>query len=599
MLLFAGFGLFIRREVFVSGFFADDYAQLAMVDGTYPVPRAAYDLFTFSNGTPAEGERLMRSGFYPWWADPTVRVSMFRPLASLLTTLDFKLFGNQALAYHIHSAGWWLGLLLMVGFLYRRWLDPPRALLAFALYVCDEAHGIALGWICNRAALASTLLSLVSLWFYTQSRSTQRRRTLAAALLFYAVALGFGEYAVCALGYFLAYEWFHASEPLSQRARALAPLFGLAVCYIVVRALSGLSMQRSGLYVDALSEPLAFLAAASVRLPVLVGDMLFALSADHWTWGFPYLHRAVEIGWLSQRWIHDLEPWRVTQTAVGVLALATLACLARIIARRRPTDHVLWLLSGSLLALIPVCGSFPSSRLTIVAAVGFMPFLAELCVGALQNLMRKGRGWRGREAVAAVAAICFAIYQVLLPTAFARDEALRIRELTRRVYGSIMRLEVEDRVFPQQDLVLLAAPEVGTSMYLPLTRRRYGRSVPHACWYLSLTAAPYVLSRTAPDAFTMRFTGTATTLETPHEQILRSPKRPFRVGDAVELGPLRVTILELFESRPKQLSVKFDRPLDDPSLLFMVPTMRGYQRYPLPPVGSSSIVRVPLLPDPQ
>jgi hypothetical protein len=597
MVLFAGFSLFIRREVLISGFFADDYAQLAMVDGTYPVPRAPYDLFTFSNGTRAEGERLMRSGFYPWWADPTVRVSMFRPLASLLTTLDFKLFGNHALAYHIHSACWWLALLLMVGFLYRRWLDTPRALLAFALYVCDEAHGIALGWICSRAALASTLLSLISLWFYTQFRSTRRRRALAAAMLCYAVALGFGEYALCALGYFIAYEWFRASDPLLQRARAISPLLGVAFCYVGVRALGGWSAQRSGLYFDALSEPLAFIAATSVRLPVLVGDMLFALSADHWTWGFPYLYRAVENGWLSPRWIQDLEPWRTAQTVVGVVALATLAWIARIIARRRQMNQVLWLLGGALLALIPVCGSFPSSRLTIVAAVGFMPCLAELCIGALQNLRAKGQ-WRGRDALAAGAATVLAVHHVLLPTSFARDEALRIRELTRRVHGSIMQLDVDDRAFPRQDLVLLTAPEVGTSMYLPLTRRRYGRSAPHACWYLSLTAAPYELSRTAPNAFTIRFRGAATALQTPHEQILRSPHQAFRVGDTVELGLLRVTILELLEHRPKLISFEFDRPLDDPSLLFMVPTTRGYQRYPLPDVGGSSLVDMPVLPDP-
>jgi hypothetical protein len=195
-------------------------------------------------------------------------------------------------------------------------------------------------------------------------------------------------------------------------------------------------------------------------------------------------------------------------------------------------------------------------------------------------------------------ALSFVIYHLASSISFERDESIRSVELTRRVRDAIMQLNVNEAALPGQDLVLLAAPEVGTSMYLPLTRRRYGRSAPRATWYLSLAPAPYVLTRTAPDAFTMRYTGTATLLETMHEQILRSPRRPLRVGDVVDLGRFRTRILELFEGRPRLVAVQFDRPLEDRSLLFMTLTERGYQRTALPRVGTSMVVSAPILPNP-
>jgi hypothetical protein len=85
-------------------------------------------------------------------------------------------------------------------------------------------------------------------------------------------------------------------------------------------------------------------------------------------------------------------------------------------------------------------------------------------------------------------------------------------------------------------------------------------------------------------------------LATAGEHLLRSPTHPFRVADAVDVGALRVTILELFDGRPRRVQVEFDRPLEDPSLLFMVPKPDGYKRFALPPIGESVVVPAPAVP---
>jgi hypothetical protein len=94
----------------------------------------------------------------------------------------------------------------------------------------------------------------------------------------------------------------------------------------------------------------------------------------------------------------------------------------------------------------------------------------------------------------------------------------------------------------------------------------------------------------------MRFSGIHTMLATSGEHLLRSPNHPFRVADSVDVGSMRVTIVELFDGRPRRILVEFDRPLEDPSLLFMVPRPDGYQRFALPPIGESVVVPAPAVP---
>lgn len=581
------FGVYIRREAILSGFFADDYAQLGMLDGSYPLERAPYDLYTFSNGTREEGTRLMRAGFYPWWADPSVRVSMFRPLASLMTDLEFHLWGSNARAYHLHSLFWWVAMTALVAVLYRRWLPPIAAIVALALYVCDEAHGISLGWICNRSAMVSVTLSLCALALHVSCRTAPSRWLRFGAIAGYTVALGFGEYALCMLGYFLAYEAVGSKERLGSRLRAVAPFMLCAVLYLLLRAASGMSMARSGLYAD-LSDPLALAKAVALRAPVLVADMVLALSADYWTWGAPLLQAGVSHGWLSERWLHDLSTWRALQTLLGVGACVAVALYARRMARSEEAPSTSWLGLGALLALVPVCGSFPSSRLTIAAAFGFMPAWVAFAASLARSKLR----WP----TAPILAACALLYHVVLPVGFERDESLRIAFLTRQTRTAIAHLDDEAPDLAHHDLVLLNAPEVGTSMYLPLTRLRYHQAPPRRCAYLSLAPAPYVLTRVADNAFTMRLSSSATILETPHEQLLRGASAPFHVGDVVDIGLFRVSVLDLLEGRPKTVRVEFDRPLEDPSLLFMVPTVHGYERYPLPPVGEAKVVKAPQFP---
>src|SRR5262245_3851306 len=99
--------LYLRRDALRVGFTVDDYAQLAMMRGVYPVPRSPLSLFTFSDGSAGEVRALRDSGFYPFWSRSDLRISMCRPLSSALMWLDLALFGLHAEGYQAHSLLWW------------------------------------------------------------------------------------------------------------------------------------------------------------------------------------------------------------------------------------------------------------------------------------------------------------------------------------------------------------------------------------------------------------------------------------------------------------------------------------------------------------
>ena len=357
------------------------------------------------------------------------------------------------------------------------------------------------------------------------------------------------------------------------------------LAYIALRNLFGKSMQRSGLYVDALSEPFEFAHAIATRAPVLIGDLLFALRAEYWTFGAPFVASFLDDGWIAATRLRDPSIWRQLQFTIGVLACGLVAWMAYA-QRRHRCPNVRWLLLGALLSVVPVCGSFPSSRLTLAACIGFIPLVASIVVRTVGSL---SEGFRPR---ALIGAALFS-YQVIVPSVQQRDEAVMFELVSREVKNMLVNLPVEEEGFGSRDMVVLTAVDGGISAYLPLTRHRFAQSVPRSCWTLSHVPAEYTLTRTQPNVFTISFQGDHSTLSSLAEQLLRDPSHHFHAGDVVNAGAMRVTVLETLEGRPRAIEVSFDRSIDDPSLMFFYPTFEGYKRFRMPAVGESVVVPAP------
>lgn len=596
------FSVWLRWEALETEFFADDFAQVAMLEGRYPLRRSPLDLFTFSDGSLAEGRALIDAGFYPWFTDPELRLSMLRPLASAMFWLDHAMFGRSPLGYHLHGALWWCVLLAAIAYLYRGALRTGTALLALALFVVDEAHAVILAWIANRSALVGVCLAVLALARFVAidraaAPGVQRRSELLVLSLF-SLSFGFGEYALCVLGYVVAHAALTGAGPLSARARRTWPAILPAALFVVVRSALGHTPRRSGMYVDPFADPLEFVHAFITRAPVLVSDMLLALRSEHWTFGGEPWLGALFRSWLPQDTFERAEAWRAVHLGLGLVACGLFALLGQWVWTRTLKPPLRWLAVGSALSLVPVVGSFPSSRLLLVPLIGFCPLLAALFVDGLaraRSLFRAGSRARSLG-LAGIASVACA-FHLALPTLLTHAAMLGLEHASDRALRAVLNLDADEARLPEQNIILLAAVDGDSSMYLPLARWLYGKTQPAACYTLSMTPAPYALMRVAVDAFSMDFRTPAAMLRTAAEQLLRSLEHPLALRQVVETPLFRATVLGLENGQPRRFLFRFRVPLEHESLRFMISTRAGIRTFRMPPVGRATQVPAPALPD--
>ncbi len=589
-------GLGLRSNALLTGFVADDYAQIGMLEGHYPVRRSMFDLFNFSNGTAKEGLALMRGGFYPWWSHPELRLTMLRPLSSAMMWLDYRLFRYDAFAYHLHSLAWWLLMLGAIATLFWRVLRPGLALLAFAFLVLDESHGVPLAWIANRCALVSITLAVVALLYYVRYREGEKVRHAVAASAVMIVALGFGEYALAMFGYFLAYELAMRTEPLRARVRALAPIAVPTVAYALLRSLTGHGPLHSGVYVAPDTGFVDFVRALFERVPVMYADLLLGASADFWTFGLPWNHYLYSRGWATKAWFWSPEPWRHVHFWIGVGSLLALAAALKWVRGEAQNRNVRWLFLGSFMAVLPVVGSFPSSRLLVPAIVGFTPMIAAWVLTGLGKLRAPIGSIRAGACVSALLAALLGVYHVVVPAWLTHTEVNGLYAGSVGIRKAVLNMDVDDRQLPGQRLVMISAIEGGTSMYIPLTRRLHGKTQPARCWTLSLTPAPHLLMRDTESSFLLTTTNGFTMFATAPEQLLRDPREPLAIGTRVDLDGMVVTIKSMLRGRPNRIRVEFDVPLEHRSLRFVIPQAHGIEGFTMPKVGQTVTVPAPVIP---
>ena len=87
----------------------------------------------------------------------------------------------------------------------------------------------------------------------------------------------------------------------------------------LVRARAGLGYgsSGSGMYLDPVHEPIAFVPQALQRYPVLMGDAVLAVRSSWWSGGFPWARQLVDAGWFSPLWAADLRPLRAVNLVAG------------------------------------------------------------------------------------------------------------------------------------------------------------------------------------------------------------------------------------------------------------------------------------------
>lgn len=354
-----GVGLLLVTPALWLGLQLDDYLHWVLLSGavpetlqaqlSFPQPGSIAGLFGFMNGDPQRATALMEQGLLPWWIDPDVRYSFWRPLPELTHLLDYRLFNGQPVLMHVHSLAWH-GALLGCGFLLLKTFQPTgrAALWGAVILVLFYGHGVPAAWLANRNALLALVFGWLTLWCYHQRVVSMQTRYLLLGMVCWVAALLSGEIAVTSGGYLVAYAiWL--DRRARRRWQALLPFIGIGVVWLIVRRVLGYGAAASGHYIDPLSEPVRFALALGQRVPDLLAGVL---------WSMP-----PELAGLlpGVRWVLWLP-------LCGVLLYWSWPLLRR----QRVTGF--WL-TGMALSLLPVASTVAHGRLLVPASLGMAGWL--------------------------------------------------------------------------------------------------------------------------------------------------------------------------------------------------------------------------------
>ncbi|HZS41385.1 MAG TPA: hypothetical protein VFF06_31365 [Polyangia bacterium] len=541
-----------------TGLVADDHVHQLLLREPRPfagLSARKLDLFAFATGNPDDARALMDAGVFPWWTDPSVRLTFFRPLSSLTHALDHALWPRSAIAMHAHNLVWFALALVAVWFFYRRFLGGGAerwiAGLALALYALDDAHGPALGWVANRNAMVALALSLPALVLHDRWRRENWRPGAVLAPLVLLVGLLAGESALAAVAYLVAHALWLDRGPLARRLLALAPYALVVVAWRAGYVALGYGASGSGVYLDPAHDPAAFAAQFPSRF------LLLALGQVALPWSdfgalYPYIGpRAATI--------------MVTFAAIVV---AGFVALAAPLLRRDATAR--FFATGAALALVPICSTFPADRLLWFVGVGAMGLIAQLFAAPRARFV-------GRPAIALLAGI----HLVLAPPLLAlRSRSMATVEIPlRRANDSLPKSGLDGKT-----VVLVNPPADFFAGYLAVTRESRGEPRPARIRWLSSGTSAVTVRR--PDERTLIVKPERGFLENVTEQMLRTRAHPLAAGAHVALTGVAIDVTSsLPDGRPAEAKFTFDVPLEDPSLMWEAWRKLGYVPFTPPPVG--------------
>lgn len=534
-----GLTLLLTSTALGVGLQLDDFVLKALLAGAPEVRVAPWDAFAFfPEGSPRLAYQR-ELGELPWWTAPDLRLAFFRPLSSLSHWLDFRLWPNSPVLMHLHNLAWFALLVFLAGWIYRGVLAERDGLwvagLAMLLFAVDDVHGQAAGWISSRNTLLSACFGFLAIALHDRWRRWRGgwRPGVVLAPAAFLAGLFCGEGATGALGYLLAHALFLDPERGWRRLRALVPYGFCLVLWRILYDAGGFGVEHSGFYLDPLRETAAFL----FLLPERLGLLFFT------QWGFPPTEFVTVSGGERSE--------RVLMTA-GFLLFALLAWMMAPLLRRDARARF-WAL-GSLLSMVPIAGTLPSTRLLLFTGLGAMGLLA-------QWLAEVPRRWPHRAVAAVLVTIHLVLAPLLLPV---MTYALAIPgQASLRAAASLP----PDSEIQGRDVVILNAPDFlfFVGYIAPL---RYLEDRPRPAHLRVLATGPVPLTVSRPDERTLQVDSEPGFPAGVADPVYRGPTAPLRPGDSIDLPGMRVEVGEVGgDGRVRSAVFRFSRPLENLVLL--------------------------------
>jgi hypothetical protein len=407
---------------------------------------------------------LIARGRVPWWSDPGLSISFFRPLTSLTLVLDHLVAPWSAPPAHLHSF-LWTALLVVAVFRLHRVLVPERAGVATVLYACATALTFSSAWISARHVLVGGTFSVLALerWLVADRGGPEARRDRLLGTLALVLGLLSSE-GTAAVPLVYVVLCVRDGTKLGLAARRALPVLVVLLVYVALYVALGRGVRGSGGYLDPRSDPAGTLGQVALRLSAFMTDAYAGVPCDAAHGGLLGAYAAVGLA-LSA-------------------GLARLAVRAPLELRRR-----LFSLGGAaLVAALPGTLGFYGGRVLILAIVFTTSVVALVVDWALT-----GSSPRPRAPAIALLVLLAGVSPVvrLLGTFGVTYMSFEARDAARRSLAACP---------TGHDRVILVASDPTVAIYTPVYWFAAGMTPDLSGSLLTMTPLPITITRTGPRA---------------------------------------------------------------------------------------------------
>lgn len=561
--LFIGFHLddFIGRFIF---------SEAPGAERLYRIYSGGYGA---ANGNPTDAAWMMEEGFAPWWMDPEVLLSFYRPISLATHLFDAALWPNSAFLWHLHSSLWFAALLLCSTYTYRSIMGPLTGGFAALLFALDHTHALPVAFATNRYAMITTALCMLTLQQHHAGARGSRRASWSAPLC-YGLALFAGESSAAIVGYLLCYALFLDARTLRARALSLLPYLAVSVVWRVIYTALGHGARYSDLYIDPAREPVRFTLALLERAPSLLLGQWFIPPAETFT-------------------LVD----QTSATLLVVFAWAFTIALAIALWPLLRRDNVarFWA-GGMVLSIVPMCSGEPNNRMLFVASIGAAGLLScwwDAYAGTIAEQARRTLGAYSVRFAQFMVVCHLLISPWLMP---ANAVAMVFYNSLERSFDDVGEEAVG------REAVFVTSPDYFAVRLMKMTKAVDKQPSPARFRGLAYGPEQVTVERPADQTLVLTYAGGAMHEPAVTKQALdlyRTIKKPMQAGQKVQLDGLDIEVLEVTEDgRPLRVRFQFAQPLGSDRYRFYHWVDNQFRPLELPAVSETKVLpRATLEPD--
>lgn len=545
-----------------GGLMMDDYGQSQWLrGGPQPTggPRGLWDMFRFQDADRVSFRASLDQGFWPWWSNPELRLAFLRPVTSLTHALDWRLFPDSPGLMRLESILMYGAVVAVAGLLYRRFMGATVAFgLAALMYAIDDAHGVVVTWIANRNAVLAAAFGFGALLLHDRAVRDGDKRARIAAPIVFAIGVLAGEAALATLGYLFAHALWLQRESWRKRIVALAPYAAIAVVWSLAYRAGGYGTAGGEFYIDPGREPVRFLGALATRLPILLHGQLSFPPSDAWM----------------------LVPFEKQSTVFPIVLVAVLLGVTVLAVGVRRTRENGFFATGMVLALVPVCATWPGDRLLLFGGFGAFGL-----VGDFLTAPREGLPYARRLVVRGTAIFFVALHIVLGPlllTGRAVQIAGMLHDPIERAAASLP----PSAELAGKTLVIVNAPDFLIPTFGLLSRSNRGEPMPGRIRQLAIaTQGRMLLHRTGER--TVELMLSKGYFHDVFSMVFRRSNDAFTIGDRVQIAGMTATAKALTPDRQHVATVEFelDQALESAGLVWVVWRDTRFERLEIPAIG--------------